>query len=43
MWHMIFENPKMFVESYICENYSNERLMPVMISGLRFLKRVNAK
>lgn len=24
MWHMIFENPKMFVDSYICENYSNE-------------------
>jgi len=40
---MIFENPKMFVDSYICENYSNEWLMPVMISGLRFLKRVNAK
>ena len=24
MWHMIFENPKIFVDSYICENYSNE-------------------
>ena len=38
MRHMIFENPKMFVDSYICENYSNEWLMPVILSGLKFLK-----
>ena len=29
---------QVFVNHYICENYSNEWLMPTMISGLRFFK-----